>query len=248
MFKHQLFMKKLVLFLFLASSVGVSIAQEINPKNIQIARDKWGVPHIFGKTDAEVAYGLAWAHSEDDFATIQTSYLAGKGMLGLLKGKQGAQIDYVVQLFRAKELVESRYEKDISPQYKAVLLGYAQGFNAYAKAHKKDVLVADLFPVTPKDMLAFSVLQLAISSGADQALKAIFDGKVATLDFLKPGGSNAFAFNSTISATSFSVFGFLFSIKHLATALYAVLLATFLLVTTFASAWWLSCSSLIDTS
>ena len=76
MFKHQLFMKKLVLFLFLASSVGVSIAQEINPKNIQIARDKWGVPHIFGKTDAEVAYGLAWAHSEDDFATIQPSYLA----------------------------------------------------------------------------------------------------------------------------------------------------------------------------
>ena len=196
MFKHQLFMKKLVLFLFLASSIGVSIAQEINPKNIQIARDKWGVPHIFGKTDAEVAYGLAWAHSEDDFATIQTSYLAGKGMLGLLKGKQGAQIDYVVQLFRAKELVEARYEKDISPQYKAVLLGYAQGFNAYAKAHKKDVLVPELFPVTPKDMLAFSVLQLAISSGADQALKAIFDGKVATLDFLKPGGSNAFAFNS----------------------------------------------------
>ena len=108
MFKHQLFMKKLVLFLFLASSVGLSIAQEINPKNIQIARDKWGVPHIFGKTDAEVAYGLAWAHSEDDFATIQTSYLAGKGMLGLLKGKQGAQIDYVVQLFRAKELVEAK--------------------------------------------------------------------------------------------------------------------------------------------
>ena len=39
---------------------------QINPKNITIARDSFGVPHVFAKTDAEVAYGLAWAHAEDD--------------------------------------------------------------------------------------------------------------------------------------------------------------------------------------
>jgi acyl-homoserine-lactone acylase len=189
MFKH--YFVGFLLLITIASS-----AQTINPATIQIARDKWGVPHIFAKTDAEVAYGLAWAHAEDDFATIQTSYLAGKAMLGLLKGKEGAQVDYIVQLLRCRELVESRYEKDISPAFKAVLAGYCQGFNQYAKTHKKQVLVPELFPVTPKDMLTFSVLQLAISSGADQALKSIFDNKVATLDFLKPGGSNAFAFNS----------------------------------------------------
>ncbi len=198
MFKHY-FVALLLLITFASS------AQTINPTTIQIARDKWGVPHIFAKTDAEVAYGLAWAHAEDDFATIQTSYLAGKAMLGLLKGKEGAQVDYIVQLLRCRELVEARYEKDISPAFKAVLAGYCQGFNQYAKTHKKQVLIPELFPVTPKDMLAFSVLQLAISSGADQALKSIFDTKVATLDFLKPGGSNAFAFNSA-KTTDGSVF------------------------------------------
>ncbi len=198
MFKHY-FVGFLLLITFASS------AQTIKPTTIQIARDKWGVPHIFAKTDAEVAYGLAWAHAEDDFATIQTSYLAGKAMLGLLKGKEGAQVDYIVQLLRCRELVEARYEKDISPAFKAVLAGYCQGFNQYAKTHKKQVLIPELFPVTPKDMLAFSVLQLAISSGADQALKSIFDTKVATLDFLKPGGSNAFAFNSA-KTTDGSVF------------------------------------------
>lgn len=193
MLKHY-FVGLLLLIAFSGS------AQTINPTTIKIARDQWGVPHVFGKTDAEVAYGLAWAHAEDDFATIQTSYLAGKAMLGLLKGKEGAQVDYIVQLLRCRELVESRYENDISPAFKAVLSGYCQGFNQYAKTHRKDVLVPELFPVTPKDMLAFSVLQLAISSGADQALKSIFDNKVATLDFLKPGGSNAFAFNSAKTA------------------------------------------------
>ena len=42
-----------------------------NPANIDIVRDSFGVPHIFAKTDAEVAYGLAWAEAEDDFKSMQ---------------------------------------------------------------------------------------------------------------------------------------------------------------------------------
>ena len=58
-----------------------TLFSQINPKNIEIVRDQYGVPHIFGKTDAEVAYGLAWAHSEDDFKKIKQAYLAGNGLL-----------------------------------------------------------------------------------------------------------------------------------------------------------------------
>ena len=47
-----------------------SNAQQKNYE-VEIVRDQWGVPHIFGKTDADVAYGLAWAHAEDDFKAIQ---------------------------------------------------------------------------------------------------------------------------------------------------------------------------------
>ncbi|MEO8794213.1 MAG: penicillin acylase family protein [Daejeonella sp.] len=189
-----------IIFVLLFLGAFNSVAQTIDASHITIARDEWGVPHIFAKTDAEVAYGLAWAHSEDDFSTIQTSYLAGKGMLGLLKGKDGASIDYVVQLLRAKQLVDAKYESDISPDYKKVLEGYSQGFNRYAETHPDEVLVKKLFPVTPKDMLAFSVLQLCVLSGADNALKNIFSGSVLNADFLKPGGSNAYAFNSNITS------------------------------------------------
>jgi len=168
--------------------------------NIDIVRDKWGVPHIFANTDAEVAYGLAYAHAEDDFETIQTSFLAGKAMLGRLKGKDGAAIDYVVHLLRIPELVEAKYASDISAPYKKVLEGYCAGFNAYAKNHPKEVLVKQLLPLTPKDMLCYSVLQLCVSAGADEALKSIFGGTVAMLAPLKPGGSNAFAFNSKKTA------------------------------------------------
>jgi acyl-homoserine-lactone acylase len=173
---------------------------QFDVSKIDIVRDKWGVPHIFANTDAEVAYGLAYAHAEDDFETIQTSFLAGKTMLGRLKGKDGAPIDYVVHLLRIPELVNAKYETDISPEYKKVLEGYCAGFNAYAKNHPKDVLVKQLLPLTPKDMLCYSVLQLCVSSGADEALKSIFGGTVAALNNLTPGGSNAFAFNSKMTA------------------------------------------------
>ncbi|MCY7328556.1 MAG: penicillin acylase family protein, partial [Saprospiraceae bacterium] len=37
------------------------VVSQIKPASIDIVRDSFGVPHIFAKTDAEVAYGLAWA-------------------------------------------------------------------------------------------------------------------------------------------------------------------------------------------
>ena len=36
----------------------------------EIIRDEFGVPHIYGKTDADTAYGVAIAHAEDDFFTL----------------------------------------------------------------------------------------------------------------------------------------------------------------------------------
>ena len=59
----------------------IVLQAQINPEKIDIIRDAYGVPHIFAATDAEVAYGLAWAHATDDFKTIQQSYLAGNNIL-----------------------------------------------------------------------------------------------------------------------------------------------------------------------
>jgi acyl-homoserine-lactone acylase len=185
---------------------------DVDPSAIDIVRDAYGVPHIFAKTDMEVAYGLAWAHAEDDFATIQKSFLASKSMLGQQTGRDGATIDYIVSLLRVRELVDSLYETSISPYYKAVLEGYCEGFNAFAKTHPKEVLEKRSFPITPKDVIGYSVLQLAVGCGVDEALKKIYGGNVdlafdveemepeTSNAFDTPQGSNAFAFNSKKTA------------------------------------------------
>jgi acyl-homoserine-lactone acylase len=169
---------------------------EIDPSQINIVRDNYGVPHIFAKTDAEVAYGLAWAHSEDDFQTLQKTLLASKSMLGLYTGRDGATIDYVVHLLRIRELIDEKYETDISETFKKVLRGYCEGLNAFARTHPKEVLIKRAFPATPQDLIAYSVLQLAVGCGVETELKKIFHGTVPTVIGQEPEGSNAFAFNS----------------------------------------------------
>ena len=180
-----------ILGLLITSALG----QTIDPIKIDIVRDKWGVPHIFAPTDPGVAYGLAWAHAEDDFETIQKGFMAGKNMLGQFSGKEGATIDYIVHFLRCRKIVDERYEKEISPTYKKILEAYSQGINAYATAHPNEILLKKLFPVSPQDMLTYSVLQLAVSCGVDGALKQINGGTVPLAKW-QLGGSNAYAFNS----------------------------------------------------
>ncbi len=75
--------------------------------DVRILRDEWGVPHIFGARDVDVAYGLAYAHAEDDFLTIQQTALAARGKLATVYGIDAAANDYMVHLLRIWDVVEA---------------------------------------------------------------------------------------------------------------------------------------------
>ncbi|MBO0929945.1 penicillin acylase family protein [Fibrella aquatilis] len=172
-------------YLFLLLLTLPTFAQ-INPANVTIARDAYGVPHIFAKTDPEVAYGLAWAHAEDNFKTIQYLMLPAKGLLGRQLGKTGAAADYVVELIHAGELVANTKGPALSPDFQAVVEGYLQGINDFARAHPEQVLDKRAFPFTLNDYLKTSVLSLSMISGLEGALKAIYAGRTPTIDFGTP--------------------------------------------------------------
>lgn len=173
-----------------------------NPEEIEIIRDQWGVPHIYAPTDAGVAYGLAWAHAEDDFKTIQLTMLGAKQMLGRHLGKDGATIDYVVGLLRCEEIVEANIHK-VSPQFMSIVEGYAAGINAYAENHPKELFLKHAFPVTVKDIFKAYVLQLAVMDGADGVIKALFENKVPNTK-QSGTGSNAIAISRKRTADEYS--------------------------------------------
>ena len=175
---------------------------QVNPKNIDIVRDQYGVPHIYGKTDKEASYGLAWAHAEDNFKTIQETFLPAVGKLGIYSGKDGAAIDYVVQLLKCRETAKRHYD-DLSPEVITVIQGYVEGINAYAFAHPEEVLIRGSFPMTVLDYLTGYNLVIHFFSDTGQILQALFGNNIEPLEELedenrkeKSIGSNAFAISN----------------------------------------------------
>ena len=193
---------RILLSLLLVSTISYS---QINPENIDIVRDEYGIPHIYAQTDAEVAYGLAWANAEDDFTTIQEAYLAGNAMLSNYIGLKGAAADFITQFIGSKNLIEEKIGT-ISEDYMAVVEGYSQGLNAYASNNPDKVLYKKLFPITPKKMLMYSQLQLFISNEGAYWAGRILNNDTQD-DFLDQNltGSNVIAMNSskTVSGETF---------------------------------------------
>ena len=198
---HKALLNRLTLLLILFFEV---LQAQINPENVEIIRDSYGVPHIYGKTDADTAYGLAWAHAEDDFVTIQKAYLAGNGMLSRWNGKQGIGADFIAQFIQSEETVELLYHT-LSDEFIAVLQGYTEGLNSYAKHNPDEVLLSSLFPITPKKLLIYSQLQLFLSNEGDRFVEAIISDRV--VPYKKPieedvRGSNLIALSSRKTGTN----------------------------------------------
>jgi acyl-homoserine-lactone acylase len=141
----------------------------------EINRDEWGVPHISGKTDADVAFGIAWAHAEDDFSTLQEVVAMTRGRFGALAGTNGAAVDFAYHFLGARGTVERRYA-ELPADVRMVIEGYASGLNRYAAKHPGEVRLARLFPVNGQDVAAGFALRLPFFFGLDRVLKPLAEG------------------------------------------------------------------------
>lgn len=154
-----------------------------------VARDRWGVPHIFGKTDPDVAYGVGYAHAEDDFSTLQEALAMARGRLGAMNGADGAKTDYVLHLLGARATVDRDYDRQPA-DVRALLDGYASGLNAYARRHPGEVKLAKLFPVDGRDIVTGFVLRSPFFYGLDQTLGALAGDTVLPSERAAPDAPN----------------------------------------------------------
>ena len=165
----------LILLVLLSS---LSSYSQINPDRIEIIRDNYGVPHVYAPTDAEVAYGFAWAQAEDHFKLIQEAYLAGNGLLGKRIGLKAAGADFLTQLIQSEEIVNELYGT-LDEKFIVLAEAFASGLNAYAKKHPEEILEKKLFPLTVKKLLRYTQLQLFISNGADKLVSGIINNSLS---------------------------------------------------------------------
>ncbi len=142
---------------------------------VEVIRDEWGVPHIQGATDPDVAFGVAWAHSEDDFSTLQDVLAMTRCRYGAIAGQDGAASDYVCHLFAPRDLVRKQWP-GIPADTRVLLDGYASGLNLYAARHPREIKLARLFPVNAEDIATGFILRLPFFAGVDRQLESLIEG------------------------------------------------------------------------
>jgi acyl-homoserine-lactone acylase len=139
------------LLIFLITSFGLSVAlplsssaqtfsvqeqrrYEAEAQNVTIIRDKWGIPHIYGKTDADAVFGLMYAECQTDFSRVEKNYLEMLGRQAEIFGESYLYTDVMMRLIYDSAQAVADYEK--SPAWMHKLLdAFADGVNYYLYKH-----------------------------------------------------------------------------------------------------------------
>lgn len=107
---------------------------EKQAQTIEIIRDDYGVPHIYGKTDADAVFGLLYAQCEDDFNRVEQNYIWATGRLAEVEGDEALYSDLRAKLFMTEDEAKANYEK--SPDWlKKLCDAFADGVNYYLHTH-----------------------------------------------------------------------------------------------------------------
>lgn len=107
---------------------------EQRASRVTISRDKWGIAHIYGQTDADTVFGTLYAQAEDDFNRVETNYINAMGRLAEAEGEAELFRDLRMKLFIDPQDMQAKYEQ--SPEWlKALMDAFADGLNYYLHTH-----------------------------------------------------------------------------------------------------------------
>jgi acyl-homoserine-lactone acylase len=171
--------------------------------NVTIVRDTWGVPHVYGKTDADTVFGVIYAQAEDDFNRVETNYLISLGRLAEADGEGAIYRDLRYRLINDPDDLKTQYEK-APASMKTLMQSWADGLNFYLSTHPN---------VKPKVISLFEPwMTLSFSDGSIgpdiekvnlQQLEAFYGHKTAAqtpeADYVEPTGSNGIAISPAIT-------------------------------------------------
>ena len=141
--------------------------------DVTIHRDNLGVPHVFGETDADAAFGLAYAQSEDHWRLIEEQIPFYRGTNASYNGPDAAVTDYLVKLLKIWPTIEARYEQDIDAETRRYIKGFADGLNYYAAKHPEQILEPSMLPITEHDIVAGNMLRHLLFYGFDRTMREL---------------------------------------------------------------------------
>ena len=171
-------------------------------KSINIVRDDFGVPHIYGKTDADAVFGLLYAQAEDDFPRVERNYIWAIGRLAEIEGEQAIYSDLRARLFMTTEEAKMAYAS--APEWLQLLCqSFADGLNYYLASNPEVTpkLITHFEPWMPmfffEGSIGGDIEQIPLAGiesfyGDDENFVVKDTSKTADSDFIEHKVSNGF--------------------------------------------------------
>ncbi len=207
----------LLSLIFLASCSGKKHSSTIeierweqHSANTEIIRDDFGVPHIYGKTDADAVFGLLYAQCEDDFNRVEQNYIWAIGRLAEVEGEAFLYSDLRARLYMKKDEAIANLEN--SPQWlQKLCLAFADGINFYLATHPNVTpkLLTHFEPWMPMyfsegsiggdiERISTKKIRAFYDDPSTQYLSEIHDGLIRMIDN-EPRGSNGLAISGKLT-------------------------------------------------
>ena len=174
---------------------------EERASRVEIIRDDFGVPHIYGRSDADAVFGMLYAQAEDDFPRIERNYVWAIGRLAEVEGEGAIYSDLRAHLYMTVDEAKAAYTA-APARLRALCDAWADGLNYYLLTHPE---------VQPKLLTRFEPwMPMFFSEGSIggdieqvpvERIAAFYGGNAETIAavrdiesrFAPAGGSNGFA-------------------------------------------------------
>lgn len=183
---------------------------EKQAKNVTIIRDNWGIPHVYGKTDADAVFGLLYAQCEDDFKRVEMNYIEKLGRMAEVKGDSSLYDDLLIRLVIDQQEAKADYNK--APDWlKKLCNAFADGINYYLYKNSSvhPALINHFEPWYPMLWTDGSIGAISIADVTINELRDFYSGEPPVSVIKKEEetvtGSNGFAFSPKITESGHSI-------------------------------------------
>ncbi|HVG19742.1 MAG TPA: acylase [Blastocatellia bacterium] len=99
-------------------------------RSVTIYRDSYGVPHVYGPTDASCVFGYAYAQAEDNFWQVEDSYIRALGRASEVYGERTLNDDLLNRALEIPRLARAEYDRSAG-RSRELAQALADGFNYF---------------------------------------------------------------------------------------------------------------------
>ena len=189
------------LLLSVASVEAADARVERLARSVTIYRDSYGVPHVYGPTDASCVFGYAYAQAEDNFWQVEDNYIQAISRAAEVNGEESVAADLLNRQLEITRLSQAEY-KSTNPHTRELCDAFASGLNYFLEHNPKvkPRLISHFEAWQTVALVRFAVYQLFVYGTQDLHLD---DTRTASrqVNNETAAGSNSWAIGPQKSAS-----------------------------------------------